>query len=111
MLGVYIRVWEYEVPADHVDGFLAAYGAGGDWVQLFKRTAGFIGTELYRSIQTVDRFVTVDRWTDEADWLTFLNGWREAYDALDATLAELGAVERALFEGTLPTSPPSESLG
>jgi hypothetical protein len=44
--GVFVRVWEYEVPGDRVGAFAAAYAADGAWGELFGRAAGFVGTEL-----------------------------------------------------------------
>jgi len=101
MVDVYIRVWEYEVPEDHIDAFLAAYGAHGDWAQLFRRGRGYVGTELYRGTDSADRFVTVDRWTDAAAWHAFLEEWGAAYDTLDRRLTGLGAVEQALLDASL----------
>ena len=72
MACVYVRVWEYEVAADHIDAFLAAYGAEGEWARLFRTGGGFLGTELYRSADDQRRFVTVDRWRDQGDWRDFL---------------------------------------
>ena len=97
---VYIRVWEYEVAADHVDAFIAAYGAAGDWAQLFQRSRGHVGTELYRGTDREAHFVTVDRWTDRAAWRAFLEEWGESYDALDTTMSRLTASQRSLLEGT-----------
>ena len=49
MVLVHVRVWEYEVPAEHLDAFVAAYGADGDWSQMFRRGRGYGGTDLYRA--------------------------------------------------------------
>ena len=46
--GVFVRVWEYEVPGDRLAAFTTAYAADGPWGELFGRAAGFLGTELYR---------------------------------------------------------------
>ncbi len=97
---MYIRVWEYEVAVDHIDGFIAAYGQFGDWAQLFQRGRGHVSTELYRGTDDDAHFVTVDRWTDEDAWRAFLEEWRESYDALDAALSRLTASQRFLLEGT-----------
>jgi heme-degrading monooxygenase HmoA len=72
---MFVRVWEYAVPASNLEAFLAAYGANGAWVQLFRRSSGYAGTELYRSTDVPERFITVDRWANEADWESFLAGW------------------------------------
>ena len=46
--GVFVRVWEYEVPVDQAVVFTVANAPDGAWGQLFGRAAGFLGTELYR---------------------------------------------------------------
>lgn len=97
---MFIRVWEYEVAADHIDAFLAAYGADGDWTQLFQRGRGYVGTELYRGLTGEAHFVTVDRWTDQAAWRAFLEQWGETYEGLDTTTTRITASQRSLLEGT-----------
>ena len=100
MASMYIRVWEYEVVAEHSDAFVTAYGADGDWAHLFQRGRGHVGTELYRSTDDEARFVTVDRWTGEAAWRAFLEEWGEAYDELDTRLDRLTTSQRSLSEGS-----------
>ena len=100
MVFMYIRVWEYEVVAKHNDAFVAAYGADGDWAQLFHRSRGHVGTELYRSTDDEAHFVTVDRWTDQATWRAFLEEWGEAYKSLDKSMNRLTASQRSLSEGS-----------
>ena len=96
---MFIRVWEYDVPEDRVDRFIAAYGPSGDWARLFARGGGFARTELFRSIQVVTRFVSIDWWRSEAAWHVFRESWGEAYAALDATLQPLAAGGKLLAEG------------
>ncbi len=96
---MYIRAWEYEVPADHTDAFVAAYGGDGEWGQLFRAGRGYVGTELYRSTDDKARFVTVDRWTDHEAWREFLEKSREAYARLDQVLAHLSTSQRCVLEG------------
>jgi hypothetical protein len=98
--GVFVRVWEYEVPGDRTGAFTAAYAADGPWGELFGRAAGFLGTEPYRDAARADRFLTIDRWQDEQDWRSFLSAFGPAYESLDAQLAGLAATERSLFEGS-----------
>jgi heme-degrading monooxygenase HmoA len=98
--GVFVRVSEYEVLGDRTGAFTAAYSADGAWGELFGRAAGFLGTELYRDAARPGRFLTIDRWLDEQDWRSFLNAFSSTYEALDAQLEGLAAVERSLFEGS-----------
>jgi heme-degrading monooxygenase HmoA len=97
---VFVRVWEYEVPADAVPAFRAAYSAHGDWAELFGRAAGYVGTELYHDADRSGRLLTIDRWRTEQDWLAFRETFGVDYEALDARLDGLSATERSLFEGS-----------
>jgi heme-degrading monooxygenase HmoA len=97
---MYVRVWEYQVEAGQSAAFRAAYGAEGDWAQLFRKGRGYAGTALYRNTTDGTRFVTVDRWSSEAAWTSFLGKFREPYDALDTQLAGLSLSQRELVEGT-----------
>jgi antibiotic biosynthesis monooxygenase len=98
--GVFVRVWEYEVPGDRIAAFTTAYAADGAWGKLFGRAAGFLGTELYRDAVRADRFLTIDRWRSEEDWRSFLHAFGPAYESLDAQLEGLAVAERSLFEGS-----------
>ncbi len=98
--GVFVRVWEYQVPGDRAAVFTAAYAPDGAWGQLFGRAAGFLGTELYRDAARDDRYLTIDRWRDEQDWRSFLRASGSAYESLDARLEGLAVAERSLFEGS-----------
>lgn len=79
-----MRVWTYRVHPECVDAFERAYGAEGDWAQLFGSEPGFIGTALFRDTSNARTFLTVDRWHDEESWTRFLARRGGEYDALDA---------------------------
>ena len=96
---MFIRIWDYEVPADAVPAFCAAYSSRGDWAALFARAGGYIGTELYRDPDHNAHFLTIDRWRSEQEWHAFRARFGADYDALDARLDGLASVERSLFEG------------
>ena len=87
--GMFVRVWEYRVRPECLDAFERAYGAEGDWAQLFGREPGFIGTALFRDASNALTFLTVDRWLDEESWTQFLARRRGEYDALDDRFEEL----------------------
>jgi heme-degrading monooxygenase HmoA len=99
---VFLRIWSYDVAPGAVDRFAVAYGPDGDWARLLARSEGFLGTELYRDAGGGARFVTVDRWRDQADWTAFLAREAAAYRALDARLAALSGAQALLLEGTAP---------
>jgi heme-degrading monooxygenase HmoA len=91
-----IRVWEYEVAEDAVADFERVYGAEGAWAELFSSADGFEGTELFVSVSNPGRYLTVDRFRDEASWRRFQAGHREAYAALDVRSEGLTVTEREL---------------
>lgn len=91
-----VRVWEYEVVADCVADFESAYGADGDWAQLFATESGFRGTTLYRSVAASQRYLTVDLFTDVAAWQRLLRDQGDAYGRLDALTADLTSRETEL---------------
>ena len=91
-----VRVWEYDVPEGSRDEFERVYGADGDWARLFSSSSGYAGTELFASLSTPGRYVTVDRFSDDAAWEAFLAKRWDAYVRLDEQTAGLTTAERAL---------------
>lgn len=98
----YEIVWTYEVEAARREAFERAYGADGDWARLFARGDGFIEVVLLADAAAPGRYLTIDRWRDEASFVRFMEEHAEAYAALDDALAglsgrgtRLGAFERA----------------
>ena len=89
-------MWEYDVPEPARADFERVYGADGDWARLFSASEGFLGTELFASASVPGRYLTVDRFTDEAAWHAFLAEHREAYERLDAASERLTESEREL---------------
>jgi heme-degrading monooxygenase HmoA len=80
---MYVRVWQFRVPAEKADEFRATYGPDGDWTQLFRRETGFLGTELLHSATHPNIFLTIDRWDSAEAWAAFLRAWGDEYLALD----------------------------
>ena len=83
MTSRFVIVWEFRVRADEVGPFLAAYGPEGAWAQLFRKSAGYLGTELLQDEWDKRRFVTVDRWNSAAAYEDFQWHHQAAYEALD----------------------------
>jgi len=96
--GVFVRLWEYQVPDDGAAAFTAAYAPDGAWGQLFGSAAGLLGTELYHDAGRGDRYLTIDRWQTEQDWRSFLHAFGSAYESFDTRLEGLALAERLLFE-------------
>ena len=108
-----IRVWEYDVPEGSVADFERVYGPKGRWAQLFSSSDGFEGTELFASLSTPGRYLTVDRFRDEASWREFQTKHRDAYLELDAETEVLTLDERELASADVdgPGSTESKPVG
>jgi heme-degrading monooxygenase HmoA len=90
---VYVYVWEYQVHATAAAEFIRHYGADGTWVALFRQADGYLGTELLRDRDAPNRFMTIDRWRDEAAFASFRGQFAEPFEALDRRCAALTAME------------------
>jgi heme-degrading monooxygenase HmoA len=58
---MYIIIWEYQVKPDKQAEFEKIYAANGTWAELFKKGTGYLGTELIRSTELPEQYVTIDR--------------------------------------------------
>jgi heme-degrading monooxygenase HmoA len=76
-------VWTYLVRRGQEGTFARIYGPDGDWVRLFRRAEGYLGTELYRDRDRPGRFLTVDRWRGEAAFRAFRERFAAEFEDLD----------------------------
>jgi heme-degrading monooxygenase HmoA len=84
-----VRVWQYVVAPGREAEFERLYGGSGAWVQLFARSADYLGTELYRAVDQPDRYLTVDRFSSQEAWQRFLGEHGTDYAELDSRCAAL----------------------
>jgi heme-degrading monooxygenase HmoA len=70
-------VFRYEArdPAE----FERVYGPEGEWAQFFRRSDGFIGTELLRDLDEAERYVVIDRWESVDAYNEFLAEYQDEY--------------------------------
>lgn len=80
---MHVIVWRFRANPERRDDFVAAYGADGDWANLFRRGEGYIGTELLADRADSNTFLCIDRWRNEADFIVFKAAHGDAYRALD----------------------------
>jgi len=91
-------VWEFRVKPGKQRAFKKAYGAKGDWVQLFRHSEHYIGTELIRDRYLPLRYLTLDHWKSRQAYLRFKKENREAYLAIDAKCEALTTREKLIGE-------------
>ncbi len=92
------RVWQYDVRPGAEAAFTDAYGADGSWARLFSGSDGYLGTELFGSLETPGRYLTVDRFLDYPAWRRLLADHGPAYRRLDERCADLTLAEQELAE-------------
>jgi heme-degrading monooxygenase HmoA len=80
---MFVVVWQFEIAEDKIAGFESAYGPGGSWAQLFRRSLNYLGTELLRDAYVPGRYLTIDRWASEDDFRAFRKDHDHEYETLD----------------------------
>lgn len=92
----FVYIWEYRVRPESVAAFELAYGPDGDWVRLFRKHAGYLGTELLRDAADPTSYRTIDRWRSRADRDRCRQKAAAEFDAIDRACAALTVEERHL---------------
>lgn len=91
-------LWEFRVRGGSEAEFEKRYGTEGDWVRLFRRGEGYLGTALLRDRGTPRRYLVTDTWRDGAAYRAFKETHAEAYATLDRECTALTEDERCLGE-------------
>ena len=81
---MYIILWEFLVKPEKQTEFMKVYALTGAWAELFKKSPGYLGTELSRDETNSQRYLTIDRWESREAFQGFLSHWEEEYNTLDA---------------------------
>ncbi len=77
-----VIVWEYMARPDRLEEFEALYRPDGEWVELFKRSPGFLSTTLMRDTRDPHRFAIADRWLSEDSYESFKLDFATEYKTL-----------------------------
>jgi len=80
---MFVVVWQFEVAEENASAFEAAYGPEGPWALLFRSSPKYLGTELLHDAYVPGSYLTIDRWTSEADFRAFRKDHDAEYEALD----------------------------
>jgi heme-degrading monooxygenase HmoA len=93
---MFIIIWKYQVKPETQTEFEAIYSPNGVWAELFKKSTGYLGTELLRDERNLQRYFTIDRWESKEDYQAFLFQYEKEYKALDAQCESLTESESLL---------------
>jgi heme-degrading monooxygenase HmoA len=77
----FVVAWLYRTRPEQRAEFERAYGPDGVWAALFRRGEGYLGTELFRAVET---YLVLDRWASEGEHEQFARGFGGEYEALSA---------------------------
>lgn len=94
--GIYVRIWEFMAKPEARLEFENLYGPDGEWVQLFRRSKAFLGTEFLHDVSAANRYVTLDYFVSQAGFDRFLRDFRQEYEALDRRSDCVRAYEREI---------------
>jgi heme-degrading monooxygenase HmoA len=92
----YSYIWVFEVRRDCLDAFRRSYGEGGDWVRLFRRAPGYLGTALLEDVNDPLRFITIDTWQSVEAYEAFKETHAAEYAELDRRCEGLTTKETPL---------------
>jgi len=92
----YTYVWEFFVAAERAAEFERLYGPAGEWVALFRRAPGYVGSTLQRDRANPQRYVTIDSWQTAGAWERFRTEHAAEFETLDARGRALTVGEREL---------------
>jgi hypothetical protein len=93
---MYRIVWEYDVRPEQIEQFEQVYGPDGLWAKFFRNSGDYLGTELFRSLASAPRFITLDSWRSRAAYEHFRKAYSTDYAQLDQWCERLVAHERTL---------------
>jgi hypothetical protein len=93
-------VWEFRPTAGRERDLESAYGPNGPWADLFRRGAGYLGTELIPPPSRGGWYRTIDRWESAAAYERFRQTWGAEYNALDHACESLTSDERPVSTGS-----------
>ena len=92
----YMLAWDFLATPGKLADFKLAYGPEGDWVQLFRRSAGYVRSELHQDSANPQRFVTLDYWESEAACEEFRRRYLHEYEDLDVRCEQFTQKEREI---------------
>jgi heme-degrading monooxygenase HmoA len=95
-VSMYVVLWRFRPLVGRESEFERAYGPSGPWTRLFRRSDGYLGTDLLRRSDGSGDYLTLDRWASRAAYEAFRARWSNEYGELDDQLEELTEDESPL---------------
>ena len=93
---MYRIVWEYDAEPARLKEFERVYGPAGKWVEFFRRSPDYLGTELFRSTDSGERHESRVMKRSRASYEAFRKANAADYAQLDEWCQSLTRHERTL---------------
>lgn len=93
---MFVILWEFRTREKSRAAFLRAYGNQGQWVRLFRKAPGYLGTRLLADPDDHLNFFTLDCWQSAAAFCLAKQRFQAEYRALDAVCERLTRHERRI---------------
>jgi heme-degrading monooxygenase HmoA len=93
---MYLIAWEFLVAPGQEEAFKAAYGPGGVWARLFRRSSGYKGTQLFKDSSSPGRYWTLDSWKNAEAFEAFHQEHSMEYAEIDRQCGALTESEKRL---------------
>jgi heme-degrading monooxygenase HmoA len=95
---MYAYIWEFTVKTEYKMKFEQIYGPAGKWAELFKKSEGYIRTELLHDNLDSQKYITIDYWKSKSNKNDFMLKFSDDYKRLDAECSEFTLNERYIGE-------------
>jgi heme-degrading monooxygenase HmoA len=97
----FMAVWEFQVREESQAQFEKVYGMDGEWAQLFRRSPGYVRTELLKDAHNPGRYVTLDLWDSQKAYESFKAEHAPEYKTIDQFCENLTVSEIEIGEFAL----------
>lgn len=97
----YVYLWEFTVNPQKKVKFEKLYGSEGEWEKHFKKHQGYISTQLLKSTEEADTYITIDRWKSKEDLEDFKSKYKSEFDVLEEKGEKLTFTEKHIGDFAL----------
>jgi heme-degrading monooxygenase HmoA len=93
-------IWEFIARADRLEEFERHYASSGAWAELFRKGAGYRGTQLLRDADNPRRYLSIDSWETAGNQRVWRERFAAQYEELDRACEAFTESERniGIFE-------------
>lgn len=80
---MYVVIWEFKVKPESESDFINLCGQNGEWVEWFRNSPDYIETDLLKSGNGENIYLTVDKWKSKVSYDQYYNSDPVSFNRLD----------------------------